>query len=187
MRCFMILWVSMLASLVSLPAARADSILVDPSVSGSPGAETYSYEIENQTDVGILLFSLTVTGDVGAIGAPGGWLTASEVPAPGEILVEWISTDVPFDPPPLGTLSGFSFTSDSGPGTVAFSTFDENFTEFDGQTTGPVASTTPEPGTFLLLGAALIGVFTRWQFSARSRGGRSVRDLRIAMLRCDKL
>src|ERR1039458_6381897 len=137
------------------PAARAGSIFVDPSVSGSPGAYTYSYEIENQTSVGLLLFSLTVTGDVGTINAPTGWVTSTGILAPGETQVEWFSTDIPYDVPALGTLSGFSFTSDSGPGTVAFSTFDENFTEFDGQTTGPVASTVPEPNSLALLGTAL--------------------------------
>ena len=160
MRCYMILWVSMLASVVMSPAARADTILVDPSVSGSPGAYTYSYEIENQTSVGLLLFSLTVTGDVGTINAPTGWVSGTGIPGPGETLVEWISTDVPFDVPALGTLSGFSFTSDSGPGTVAFSTFDENFSESDGQTTGPVASTSiiPEPNSLALLATGLIGM-----------------------------
>src|SRR5665647_3305732 len=109
MRCYVILWVSMLASLVLSPAALADTIFVDPTVAGSPGAYTYSYEIENQTSVGLLLFSLTVTGDVGTINAPTGWVTSTGIPAPGETLVEWISTDVPFDVPALGTLSGFSF------------------------------------------------------------------------------
>jgi hypothetical protein len=145
------------------PTARADS-LVDASVAGLPGAYTYSYGIENQTDVGILLFSLTVTGDVGTIDAPTGWVTATGIPAPGVTLVEWISTDVPYDVPALGTMSGFSFESDSGPGDVSFSTFDENFTEFDGQTTGPVApavSNVPEPNTFAFLATALIGIYVR--------------------------
>jgi len=153
--------VSMLVSLVVSPGAKADVILVDPSVSGSPGAYTYSYDIDNQTSVGLLLFSLTVTGDVGTIAGPTGWLTATDIPSPGETQVEWISTDFPYDVPALGTLSGFSFTSDSGPGTVAFSTFDENFTEFDGQTTGPIASTVPEPTSLALLSTALFGIHIR--------------------------
>lgn len=140
-------------------AARADMISVVPSVSGSPGAFSYSYEVDNQTSVGLLLFSLTVTGDVGTIIAPTGWVTATEAGGPGETLIEWISTDVPFDVPAFGSLSGFSFTSDSGPGTVAFSTFDENFSEFDGRTTGPVASTVPEPNSVALLGTSLVVVF----------------------------
>jgi hypothetical protein len=163
--CYKILGLLIVVTLFLAPAARADSILVDPSVSGSPGAFTYSYEIENQTSVGLLLFSLTVTGDVGTINAPAGWITSTGIPAPGETLVDWISTDVPFDVPAFGTLSGFSFASDSGPGTVAFSTFDENFSEFDGQTTGPVVSTVPEPNGLTLLGTALIGIYIirrRW-------------------------
>ncbi len=163
MRWYAILFVSMLISLVPSPGARADTISVHPSVLGSPGAYTYSYEIENQTSVGLLLFSLSITGDVGTIDAPNGWLTTTEVLTPGEIQVEWISTDVPYDVPALGTLSGFSFASDSGPGTVEFSTFDENFNESVGQTTGPVApsvSAVPEPPSLLLVTLALVASAT---------------------------
>jgi hypothetical protein len=154
---YKILGLLIVVTLFLLPTARA-GIIVDASVSGSPGAYTYSYEIENQTSVGLLLFSLTVTGDIGAISAPTGWLTSTGIPSPGETLVEWISTDVPYDVPALGTLSGFSFTSDSEPGTAAFSTFDENFSEFDGQTTGPVASSVPEPRSAILVGTVLLGL-----------------------------
>jgi hypothetical protein len=138
------------------PATYADVITVVPSVSGSPGAYSYSYEVDNQTSVGLLLFSLTVTGDVGTIVAPTGWVDTTGVGGPGQTLVEWISTDVPFDVPALGSLSGFSLTSDTGPGTVAFSTFDENFSEFDGQTQGPVAPSVPEPSTVFLFGTSFI-------------------------------
>src|ERR1017187_2116179 len=134
-------YIAMVIVALSLPAVVRAGVIVDASVSGTTGAYSYAYEVENQTDVGLLLLSLTVTGDVGIMQSPTGWVPATTVLAPGETLVEWISTDVPFDVPALGTLSGFSFTSGSGPGTVAFSTFDENFSEFDGQTTGPVAST----------------------------------------------
>ena len=117
------------------------------------------------------LFSSTVTGDVGLIQAPTGWVTAIDNPAPGEIQVEWVSTDVPYDVPALGTLSGFVIASDSGPGSVAFSTFDENFNEFDGQTTGPVASTVPEPQSVFLLATAVVGILTRrrWYKTVSSR------------------
>ena len=106
-----------------------------------------------------------MTGDVGTIDAPTGWVTTTGIPSSGETLVEWISTDIPFDVPAFGGLSGFSFTSDSGPGTVAFSTFDENFIEFDGQTTGPVALTSvPEPQTVFLFGVGLSAfVVTRFR------------------------
>jgi hypothetical protein len=140
------------ATMFLLPVvARADSIFVVPSMSGSPGAYSYAYEVDNQTSVGLLLFSLTVTGDVETILAPAGWVTATSFIAPGETQVEWVSTDVPYDVPALGTLSGFAIASDSGPGAVDFSTFDEIFSEFDGQTTGPIASTVPEPNTMALI------------------------------------
>ncbi len=143
------------------PLATADAINITPSVSGTTGNYSYAYEIDNQTHVGIILFSLAVTGDVGLVQAPTGWVTATDIPAPGETQVEWISTDVPYDVPASGILSGFVFASDSGPGNVAFSTFDENFAEFDGQTTGPAASTVPEPNGLALLGTALIGLYMR--------------------------
>ena len=150
-------------SLLLLPAAHADSagVVINSAVTGSPGAYSYSYGIDNQTAVGILLFSLTATGDVGAIDSPLGWVSTTDILGPGETQVEWVSTDTQFDVPASGVLSGFSFTSDSGPGTVAFSTFDENFSEFDGQTTGPIASSvsTPEPSALVLLAISLGGLF----------------------------
>src|ERR1035437_3231142 len=93
-RCCKILGLPLIATVLFLsPAVRAD-IIVDASVLGSPGAYSYSYEIENQTDVGILLFSLTVTGDVGLIEAPTGWVSGTTILEPGETQVEWISTDI---------------------------------------------------------------------------------------------
>lgn len=85
---------------------------MDASVSGTTGAYSYSYEIENQTAIGLLAFSLTLTGDVGTIQSPSGW-DVSEVPISGETLVQWVSLDVPFDVPPFGTLSSFAIGADS--------------------------------------------------------------------------
>jgi hypothetical protein len=155
-------------------AAWADGVIVDSSVSGSPGAFTYSYEIENQTSLRLLLFSVTFTGDLGAIHSPTGWPTATGIPAPGETIVQWVSAVDPYDVPAFGTLSGFSLTSDSGPGTVTFSTFDVDFNEFAGQTTGPVASTVPEPNSLALLVTGRIGIYA-WRLCALRR----VRNARI--------
>jgi hypothetical protein len=150
------------------PLALAD-IIVDSFVSGSPGDFSYAYEIDNQTSVGILLFSVTVTGDVGTIQGPTGWIDTTDIPAPGETQVEWISTDFPYDVPPSGTLSGFELASTDGPGTVTFSTFDENFNEFDGQTTGPLAANVPEPRSVLLLATALAVTILRCYSHASAR------------------
>ena len=138
-------------------------VIVDASVSGTTGAYTYGYQIENQTAVGIFGFSLLVTGDIGTVQTPTGWVFGVGVPVPGETLVQWVDLDVPYDVPTFGTLSGFVIISDSGPGTAAFSTLDENFNELDGQTTGPVApaiTTTPEPAGWVLVGTALIAICT---------------------------
>jgi hypothetical protein len=142
--------------------AQADVIVVE-SLSGSPGAYSYQYEIENQTAVTIFDFSLTVTGEVGDIQSPVGWASGTDVPAPGETLVEWVDLDESYDVPAFGTLSGFAIASDSSPGNADFSTLDENFMELDGQTTGPIASTStaPEPGSMVLLAAALIWLYIR--------------------------
>lgn len=81
------------------------------------------------------------------------------VPMPGEILVQWISTDLQFDVPAFGALSGFSITSATGPNNVAFSLLDENFDELAGQTVGPgpILFSAAEPSTLLLFGIAFVG------------------------------
>lgn len=138
---------------VVLSSTIQASVIVDVNISGNTGALTYSYEIENQTSVAILLLSLTVTGGVANIQAPNGWDFSTGHPSPGENLVQWISLDAPFDVPAFGTLAGFVFTSSDSPGIVSFSTRDENFTRFDGQTQGPVVSAAPdapEPKTVFL-------------------------------------
>jgi len=147
-------------ALILIRGAAAD-VVVDATVAGSPGAFSYAYEIENQTSTGIFSFGLIVTGDVGSIESPNGWVSATGTPAPGELLVQWVDLDVPYDVTAFGTLSGFQITSDSTPGSVAFSTLDENFNEFDGQTTGPTASPVPEPRMAVLLAIALAGLYIR--------------------------
>jgi hypothetical protein len=150
-------FLSLVAATLVASAAHG-GVIVDTTLSGSPGAYLYTYEIENQTAVGIFAFSLTVTGDVGSIQSPSGWSAVTGVPGPGETLVQWVDLDVPFDVPAFGTLSGFQIASDSGPGGATFSTLDENFSEFDGQTTGPVASSVPEPRSAILVGTVLLGL-----------------------------
>src|SRR5882672_11637045 len=152
---------SLLISIVAAPLLSAQTVptvVVNSSVSGLPGSFVYAYQIQNQTNSGVLLFALLVTGQVRGIQAPAGWVTSTTIPSPDETLVEWISTDVPFDAGPFGALGGFAFTSPDGPGTATFAAFDENFSEFDGQTTGPVVSTTPEPGTALLIVTAFVAL-----------------------------
>jgi hypothetical protein len=138
-------------------------VIVDTTLSGFPGAYLYSYEVENQTAVGIFAFSVTVTGDVGIIESPSGWSALTGVPGPGETLVQWVDLDVPYDVPPFGNLSGFSLASTDGQGIASFSTLDESFSEFDGATTGPVSPvSSPEPASFILAASALaIGVQIR--------------------------
>jgi hypothetical protein len=171
--CLKLCSASILVFLLFYPAARG-SIIVDASVSGTPGAFSYAYEIENQTAVGVLGFSLDVTGDVGGVGSPTGWVAGTAVISPGETLIDWVSTDVPFDAPPFGTLSGFLVASADGPGTVSFSTLDENFNFFDGSTIGPVVSLISEPSSLAILGLGLAWLF-RSRRKLRCRRGVSGR------------
>jgi hypothetical protein len=149
--------------------------IVNSSLVGSPGAFSYSYEVENQTAVGLLLFSVTVSGDVGTIDSPSGWL-GGDFTDLGGTNVEWVSTDAAFDIPAFGGLSGFGFTSTDGLGPASFSTLDENFSEFDGQTIGPIAPgapDVPEPASLVLLGTGLTRCLARWrkrQPQSASRG-----------------
>ncbi len=161
------------AALILRSVARADVVL-DSSVTGSPGAFSYAYEIENQSDVGILLFSLTVTGDVGVIQAPSGWLDTTSIVGPGETQVEWVSTDTPYDVPAMGSLSGFVIVSYSGPGTAPFSTFDENFSEFDGQTIGPVTSAIPEPNGLVLIALVFVAICIRHRVPGTQRSTKTL-------------
>lgn len=89
-----------------LPVVIKADIIVKASGAGSTGKYSYAYQVNNQTDVGLLAFSLLVTGNVGVIQSPTGWVSGTGTPAPGEILVQWFSMDVPFDISASGTLAG---------------------------------------------------------------------------------
>jgi len=154
--------------LAVLGVARA-GVIVDTSVSGTMGAFSYAYDVEDQTALGVLAFSLTFAGDIANIQSPLGWVAGTGVPGPGETQVQWVSTDIQFDIPAFGTLSGFAITSDSGPGNASFSTLDETFNEFDGSTIGPVASNIPEPPCLFLIGTALIAILGRRRLAVSSR------------------
>ena len=160
---------SVLAIPLLLPSVVAAQVVVSPSVSGSLGNYSYAYRIDNPTSFSILLFSIAVTGSVGTVVAPTGWLSSIGVSSPGETVVGWISTDAPYDVAPFSTLSGFAFTSVDGPGRADFLTFDENFSEANGQTIGSVVSTVPEPRSLALVGTGLIALLGSMRISHRVR------------------
>ncbi len=128
--------------LIVTSAAASASPILNVSVSGTTGAYSYAYEIGNQTPVGLLLLSLTVTGSVGAIQSPTGWVDTTGVLGPGETLVDWVSTDVPYDVPAFGTLSVFRLHP----------TLDQALWHFQ-RSTRISASSTAKNGTYYFHGA----------------------------------
>ena len=158
-------WLCLVGLFASLPSAMAIGIAptIDVSVlvSGGPGAFSYDYAIQNNSSAGIFLFSLIIPDSAATLQFPTGW-TTTQLPAFEGTLVDWVSTDPSFDIPPAGTLGGFKIASRLSSGMIAFSAFDENFHEFDGQIAGPTvppeSPNTPEPRTFFLAGTAILAL-----------------------------
>src|SRR5579872_1031116 len=102
----------------------AFKLLACAALSAVTGACVYAYRIKHQTVVNIFALSFTVTGDIGTVQSPNGWVALAGAPGLTETLLQWSDLDPPYGLPAFGILSGFQITSDSGPGIVAFSTFD---------------------------------------------------------------
>ena len=141
---------TLIGCLLIFSSIATANVIANPSVTFVSGVYTYDYSVQNLGAVPLLGFLISVPAEVSNIQSPVGW-DVSTVSLFDTTVVQWVSLDVPFDVPASGTLSGFSIDSLSPPGTVNFTTLDENFTEFNGQTQGPVAPSVPEPNTVFLL------------------------------------
>lgn len=150
-----------IALLFACPAL-ANPILVG-SVSTLPDDSfLYSYELlnpstelENVFDVGVFF-----AGDPLDVSSPTGWDSIA-----GLGFINWFSL-MPENDLPIGqTLTGFSFRSALGPGTIEFRTLGADPVTGDvgqpvsGATVGPAA--VPEPGTLCLMALGLAGLVVR--------------------------
>ncbi len=139
--------------------ASANLITVAPTVTGSAGSFTYAYAISSSgaDDTFLIDISVPKGGIISNIMTPTGFKSAYDS---GLGIVSFLENTNYFSSTPL---SGFSFLSPSGPGTVSFqastlSAVTGNIITSSGATLAPVsAAATPEPGYAGLLG--LIALF----------------------------
>lgn len=116
------------------------------------GLFSYSYSITNLSSTDLAFVNLDnlpmVPGALSNLTAPAGFQISPYDPGVG--IETFLSDTQAFTSG--STISGFSFTSAFGPGTVAFDTMDNNGGTFNGTTLGPV----PEASTLVSLGAGLL-------------------------------
>ena len=126
---------------------------------------TYSYSVINSgTADELIQVTFPVSSSAALLGltAPVGFQTTYDTVA-SRVNFIWDSDDfTPQTFAPNSTVSGFSFTSPVGPGTVPFVASDVN-EDFTGFTTAPV----PEPSVFLL-GLTALPALTRRRRTAAS-------------------
>ncbi len=152
------LFLPILAIGFTAPAVHGQfDITVDVMPTGG-GMFHYEYTATNTTAIDMVILSLLIPAEPGAISnlsGPAGFATSFD---PGLGYLDFIGDQNLFEPAlPAGL---FTFDSPYGPGPVGYESLNVNGTFFSGSTTGPVI---PEPGSGLLLLAGLT-------FLARARG-----------------
>ena len=145
--------VGVLGALFSAGAARAQlQVTVVPTVTRSGALFNYSYSITNFTPTDLFIVDLNnlpkVPGALTNLTAPTGFQISPYDPGVG--IESFVADSQDFTP---GVpVSGFSFSSIFGPGTIPFDAQDLNGSMFNGTTLAPV----PEASTLISLGAGVL-------------------------------
>jgi hypothetical protein len=139
--------------------ATAGTVIVNPTVTGSAGSFLYSYTITNNTPDDPFVIDIPVPNRPSAVTnliAPSGFKAAFDS---GLGLVSFLEDSLFFTSAPV---SGFSFTSPYGPGSVLFqattlSSSSGNVYTISGPTMAPV----PEPGYVAILAVLALAAAPR--------------------------
>jgi len=141
-----------LGALFSAGAARAQVQVTAAPITFTGGLFSYNYSITNLSGADLAVVNLDglpmVPGALSNLSAPAGFQISPYDPGVG--IESFLSNTQAFTSG--STISGFSFTSAFGPGTVAFDTLDNNGGTFNGTTLAPV----PEASTLVSLGAGVL-------------------------------
>lgn len=146
-----------LGALFSAGAARAQVTIV-PTVTPNGALFNYSYSVTNSTANDVLIVNLNnlpmVSGALTNLTAPMGFRTTFD---PGVGIASFLpDAGSALDFAPGSTLTGFSFSSTFGPGTVGFDAEDISGGTSTGATLAPIAAPVPEPSTLISLGAGVL-------------------------------